>query len=341
MATQAATPQPHPHSRHEHVIRRALRREAARLHEPQRIVAMAIMIVVLGVLLAIMAARAEIAGSDARAYWAAVRIWLDGGDPYHPTGPFLPYVYSPWMLPLFVPWAMLPWDAAWFVWRGGAILLLLWTIRWAYARRPLSTALVLLAMAAPIGSNLDTGNINLLLAVALFGAQFGHGRAGGLIWGIATWMKWVPAPLWLVLPARARGWGLIVLAVSGLLSLLMLPLTIVQLQALFGFGPRPIRVDFLIFVWAAVPWWWRLEHPSALLSPRAWAGAGRRTIRQVSEWASAVRSAPAPTLRTTAVQARDWAAGIVGLHEAGPPIWRRRRATDRIPGHRESVEIGD
>ena len=87
-------------------------------------------------------ARGEAAGADARAYWAGVRIWLNGGDPYHPTGPFLPYVYAPWMLPLFAPWALLPWDVAWFVWRGATILLLLWTIHWAYRRRPLTTAVI-------------------------------------------------------------------------------------------------------------------------------------------------------------------------------------------------------
>jgi hypothetical protein len=341
MTKQAAIPDHRTRSRHEHVIRRALRREVARLREPKRMIAMAILVAVFAVLLASMAARADTAGADARAYWAAVRVWLDGGDPYHPTGPFLPYVYAPWMLPLFVPWAMLPWEAAWFIWRGGAILLLLWTIRWAYARRPLSTALVLLALAIPIGTNLDTGNINLLLAVALFGAQFGHGRLGGLIWGIATWMKWVPAPLWLVLPARARGWGLIVLAGSGLLSLLMLPLTIVQLQALFGFGPRPVRADFLVFAWAAVPWWWRLAHPFAFLSPRAWAGSWRRVGRQASAQAGAFRAAPAPALRLAVSQVRYWAAGVVGLRDASPPVWRRRGMADRIPGQPDAAEIGD
>ncbi len=341
MTKQAAIPHPRTHSRHEHVIRRALRREVARVREPQRLIAMAILIVVFAVLLAAMAARADTAGADARAYWAAVRVWLDGGDPYHPTGPFLPYVYAPWMLPLFVPWAMLPWEAAWFLWRGGAILLLLWTIRWAYARRPLSTALMLLALAIPIGTNLDTGNINLLLAVALFGAQFGHGRLGGLIWGIATWMKWVPAPLWLVLPARARGWGLIVLAVSGLLSLLMLPLTIVQMQALFGFGPRPVRADFLVFAWSAVPWWWRLEHPFASLSPLVWTSGLRRVSRRTSAWAHAFRAAPMPTLRVTAWQVGSWAAGVLGVHEAGPPIWRRRQASSPAPVNREAAETSD
>ena len=76
-------------------------------------------------------ARGEAAGADARAYWAGVRLWLNGGDPYHPTGPFLPYVYAPWMLPLF---ALV--RAA--LGRGlvrlarATILLLLWTIHWAY-----------------------------------------------------------------------------------------------------------------------------------------------------------------------------------------------------------------
>src|SRR5918997_1756750 len=85
-------------------------------------------------------ARGEAGGADARAYWAGVRIWLNGGDPYNPQGPFLPYIYAPWMLPLFAPWALLPWDVAWFVWRGGTILALLWSIDWAYRRRPPETA---------------------------------------------------------------------------------------------------------------------------------------------------------------------------------------------------------
>ena len=80
---------------------------------------MGILVVAFALAIAGMTARGETAGGDAQAYWAAVRIWLEGGDPYHPTGPFLPYVYAPWMLPLFVPWALLPWDVAWFVYRGG------------------------------------------------------------------------------------------------------------------------------------------------------------------------------------------------------------------------------
>ena len=49
-------------------------------------------------------------------------------------------------------------------------------------------------------------------------------------------MKWVPAPFWFILAPRARGWGMVWLLASAALSLVTLPLTIVQLQALFGFG---------------------------------------------------------------------------------------------------------
>ena len=160
-------------------------------------------------------ARGEPAGADARAYWAAVRIWLNGGDPYHPTGPFLPYVYAPWMLPLFAPWALLPWDVAWFVWRGGTILLLLWTIHWAYSpaaaddrghRRPSSPS-----RSGPTSTPATSTCSSTLM---LWAAQFTGPRLGGLLWALATWMKWVPALLWFVLRrGRAAGASLF-LAVS-------------------------------------------------------------------------------------------------------------------------------
>jgi Glycosyltransferase family 87 len=254
------------------VFRRAIRRETSRLHDRGRIVAMAILIVVGGCIAAGIIARGDPAGSDARAYWAAVRIWLNGGDPYHPAGPFLPYVYAPWMLPLFTPWALLPWDVAWVVWRGSAILLLFWTVDWGYRRRPLATAFVVLLLAFPMGANLDTGNITLYLAFALWGAQFVGPRLAGFLWGLATWMKWVPALYWIILAPRARAWGLVWLAVAGILSLATLPLTIVQLQALFGFGVRPIRLDYLVLLWAVVPWWWRHRDPVWFLRPSRWPG---------------------------------------------------------------------
>ena len=278
------------------VFRRALRREASRLRDPRRIAAIVILIVVGGVFSAGLIARGEASGADAHAYWAAVRIWLNGGDPYHPTGPFLPYVYSPWMLPLFAPWALLPWDVAWFVWRGAMILLVLWTTHWAYARRPLEAAIVTLALSFPLAANLDTGNVTLFLAFMCWGAQFAGPRLGGLLWALATWMKWVPAPLWLVVAPRARLWGLVWLAGAGVLSLATLPLTIVQLQALFGFGPRPIRLDYLVLLWALIPWWWRHPRPLWWLMPSAWPRIARLVGRWAGTWRAGLRSDPAATL---------------------------------------------
>jgi hypothetical protein len=239
------------------VVRRALRREVSRLRDPRRIAAILLVSLMFALLVAGMVGRGEPAGADARAYWAGVRLWLNGGDPYHPTGPFLPYVYAPWMLPLFSPWAVLPWDVAWFVWRGGTILLLLWTFHWAYKQRPLTTAVIFAVLAFPIGANLDTGNINIALTLMLWAAQFSGPRLSGFLWALATWMKWVPVLFFPVLAPRARVWGAVWLFASVVLSLVTLPLTIVQLQALFGFGERPVRLDYLVYLWALIPWLYR------------------------------------------------------------------------------------
>ena len=252
------------------VHRRALRLELVRIRQRRRMLAMGLLIITFGLIAAGLLGRGEPAGADARAYWAGVRIWLNGGDPYHPTGPFLPYVYAPWMLPLFAPWALLPWDVAWFVWRGGTILLLLWTIHWAYRQRQLETAIVVAALGFPFGANLDTGNINLVLVLMVWAAQFSGPVTAGFLWSIATWMKWAPVFLFPVLAPRARLWGLVFLATSAILSLVTLPLTILQFQALFGFGARPLRLDYLVFLWALVPAMWRLPEPFGWLRPSAW-----------------------------------------------------------------------
>ena len=250
-----------PRRRRADVVRRALRLEVGRLRDRRRIIAIVLLIITFGCIAAGIIARGEPAGADARAYWAAVRIWLGGGDPYRPTGPFLPYVYAPWMLPLFAPWALMPWDVAWYVWRGGTILALLWTIHWAYSRRPLQTAVLVALLGFPFGANLDTGNINLPLTLLLWGAQFSGPRVAGALWAIASWMKWVPAIFLLVLSPRARLWGLLFLSVSIVLSLATLPGTIAQLQALVAFGKRPIRLDYIVFLWALVPVLWRQPEP--------------------------------------------------------------------------------
>jgi Glycosyltransferase family 87 len=239
------------------VYRRAVRRELSRLRDHRRLLAILLLSVVFSLLAAGMIGRGEAAGADARAYWAGVRMWLNGGDPYHPSGPFLPYAYAPWMLPLFAPWALLPWDVAWVVWRVGTILLFLWTVDWAYRRRPLLTAVIIVLLAFPIGANLDTGNINLQLTLMLWGAQFTGPRLGGALWALATWMKWAPLVVWPILGRDTRRWGLVWLALSVALSVALLPATIVQFQTLIAFGARPIRLDYLVYLWAFIPWGYR------------------------------------------------------------------------------------
>jgi hypothetical protein len=262
------------------VFRRALRREVSRLHDRRRILAIVLLSLTFAFVLSGMIARGEAGGADARAYWAGVRIWVNGGDPYHPTGPFLPYVYAPWMLPLFTPWAALPWDVAWFSWRVGTILLLLWTIDWAYRRRPLTTAVSVALLGFPFGANLDTGNINLQLTLMLWAAQFTGPRVGGLLWALATWMKWIPAVHWFILAPRTRAWSLVWLGVSIALSLITLPLTIIQMQTLFGFGARPIRLDYLVYLWAFIPWLYRAPDPLIAIRPGSW----RRAAVDLRAW---------------------------------------------------------
>ncbi len=290
---------PRPTQRRVGVFRRALRREVSRLHDRRRILAILLLSFVFSLTVAALIARGDAAGADARAYWAGVRLWINGGDPYHPTGPFLPYVYAPWMLPLFAPWSVLPWDVAWFVWRGATILLLLWTIHWAYRRRPLTTAVIVLVLGFPFGANLDTGNINLQLTLMLWGAQFTGPRLGGLLWALATWMKWIPAVFWLILAPMTKRWGLIWLALSIALSLVLLPLTILQFQALFGFGARPVRLDYLVFLWAFVPWLYRRAGTRIWpVSPRGRRSPGKRSMARVDRFGSSAYCRARPPARS-------------------------------------------
>jgi hypothetical protein len=232
--------------------------------------------------LAFLLARGELAGADARAYWGAVRVWIDGGDPMAPPAPYMPYVYFPWTLPLFLPWAALPWEVAWFSWRGVNIILLLWTAAWAYRQRPLATAILLVVLAAPIAATLDTGNITLFAALAVWAAFFVGPRLGGGLWALASVLKWFPAPLWLILPPRARLWGLVWASLALILSLATWPQTLDQLQLAIGY-PRPFRLDYLLLLWAAVPWLWAR---SRWFEVREWAPMARETrARAAMTWA--------------------------------------------------------
>ena len=265
---------------HSGVLRRALRREATRLRQPRHLAAILLLGIAGGIGIAALFARGELAGADARAYWAAVRIWLAGGDPYHPVGPFMPYVYAPWLLPGFVPWALLPWEVAWFSWRAANIVLLLWTIGWAYRIRPLATAVTVALLGFPFAANLDTGNINLFLIFMVWAAQFTAPRTAGFLLALATALKWVPIVFLPLLSPRARAWGVLLTVVAVALSVLTLDATLVQLQVLFAV-PRPPRLDFIALLWCLVPWLWRDPDPLRYLRAATWIGWARGWLVEV------------------------------------------------------------
>jgi hypothetical protein len=217
------------------------------------------------------------------------------------------------MLPFFAPWALMPWDVAWYVWRGGTILGLLWTIHWAYRQRPLATAVLVVLLGFSFGANLDTGNINLPLTLILWAAQFSSPVVAGGLWAIASWMKWVPVVFLIVLSPRARLWGVLFLGVSILLSLATLPETIVQLEALIGFGRRPIRLDYIVFLWALVPVLWRQPEPFGWLRPGWW-------LARLERWKTERRS------RTR--RARNW----LGLPSGSPNERRVVAPPDQLDG---------
>jgi hypothetical protein len=265
-----------------------------------------------GLVLACLLARGETAGADTLAYWGAGRLWLNAGDPYHPAHPFMPYVYSPWMLPIFVPWSTLPWDVAWFVWRGATTIGLLWTVHWAYKRRPMTTGILLVLLAFPMAANLDTGNINLPLTLLIFGAQFSGPATAGLLWMIAATVKWVPVVFLPVISPRGRLWGLGWLVLALALTALTLPQTLIQLQVLFSFQ-RPLRVDYLVFIWGLVPWAYR--HPDAFrwMTPGTWPGTIRAGSARASQWRMQWRRSPARTLEMFRRFLRTWFRNWFGL----------------------------
>jgi hypothetical protein len=265
------------------------------MRQPRHIVAILLLGLAVGVGFAVLFARGELAGADARAYWAAVRIWLNGGDPYHPTGPFMPYVYAPWLLPAFVPWALLPWDVARFVWRAANLVLLAWSVGWAYRLHPLATAVTVVVLSFSFIANLDTGNINLLLVYMIWAAQFTSPRTAGLLWAVATALKWVPIVFLPLLAPRGRAWGVLFLAIAVGLSLLTLNATLVQLQVLFAF-PRPARIDYMVFLWCLVPWLLRDPDPARYLRPATWVAWGRG-------WLVDLRQPPAFVARSTSLRA--------------------------------------
>ena len=224
-----------------------------------------------------------------------MRIWLAGGDPYAGPGAYMPYAYAPWTLALFLPWAMLPWQVAWFAWQALNVALFGWSVAWAYRRRPLATALLVAGLGVPLAAHFDTGNVGLLLVLAVWLAWFAGPRLGGLAWALAVALKWLPVLLLFAIPRRARAWGLAFVALFVLLALATFPQTLRQVDVVLNY-PRPLRLDYLLFAWAAVPWLWSQPWPPWWLRPGhvAVRWRGRPPLREaVLDWLGLRRQAKA------------------------------------------------
>lgn len=249
-------------SRRSAALRETRDQWAALVHDQHRLVAIILLALAGGIIVSALVDRGTAGGSDALAYWHGVRTWLAGGNPYQPRGDWLPWVYALWLLPLFTPWALLPWAIAWPLWRAATIVLMLLTLRWAYRRRPLATALLVAVLALPMGIALDTGNVVLFCTGAVWLAQFTDSLAGGLLWGLAAATKWFPIVFWPLLHRRARRWGVVFAAMAIVLSLVTWPWTIQQIEDVRATGiPHDtslpgLRLDHLSIIWGAVPWLW-------------------------------------------------------------------------------------
>ncbi len=123
------------------------------------------------------------------------------------------------------------------------------------------------------------------------------------------------------------------------LSILTLPLTIIQFQALFGFGARPIRLDYLVFAWAAVPWLYRRADPFDFLrldTWRTWIADGARHCARPAQPTGGALTASGRHLRT--VLAPALADRMEEQRPDGEPDRRdeEREARVRAPGRRSS-----
>ena len=300
-----------------------MRQDQSLRRDPVRIAAILLLVLCGAAIVVWIVARGDLVGADARAYWGGVRLWLGGGDPLNPPPPYMPYVYWPWTLSLFTPWAALPWETAWFVYRVFNVLIFLWSVGWAYRQHPMATALLVVIVTIPLAATLDTGNITLLCAMGIWAAHFVGPRLGGFMWALAAALKWFPAALFLILPPRARLWGLIWMALFGVLTLAVWPEVIRQLELVINF-PRPIRLDYVLLLWAAVPWLW--AHPR-WFEPRTWP-------EQLGEIRDVVSGAVGTWWRSPRRVASAWDAGLrhgrhfFGLDQPTDPVVATTPAED-------------
>jgi hypothetical protein len=89
------------------------------------------------------------------------------------------------------------------------------------------------------------------------------------VWAIGAALKFLPFLLLAFVPRRSWPFGLAVLGVLAVLTLASWPQVVRQLEIVLNY-PRPLRIDYLMLVWAGVPWLWARSWPPPLGSLRAW-----------------------------------------------------------------------
>jgi hypothetical protein len=119
-------------------------------------------------------------GGDLLIYWKIAGRVLEGGPTYLPAAD-LPnaYKYPPWVLPVFLPLAALPFETARAAWALVSIAAMIASFAWVVARLKASPWAAFAALAATWG---------------IWGSQFNHGQVGipmlaGFLW---LWHKDLP-----------------------------------------------------------------------------------------------------------------------------------------------------
>jgi len=119
-------------------------------------------------------------GVDLEIPLRAVSRWSEGGQPYLasaftlPSGPGLPYLYPPWLLPLLVPIASLPRTIVLVFWLAFVAAVAVWACRrfsvpwWAVP---------LMFLWPPFAEGLATGNVQVIQLAAFAGLFYVPGRS--------------------------------------------------------------------------------------------------------------------------------------------------------------------
>lgn len=151
-------------------------------------------------------------------------------------GMALPFTYPPFAALVFTPLRLLPFDVVKWVWFAGTIALLVlavWlalaTVRGTSLRRVSAAAPLAWAALAiwldPVRTNLDYGQINVVLMVLTLGAAYLVSRpdsgprrradtVAGVLIGLAAGVKLTPAVAGLFLLARRRWWAVLASALG-------------------------------------------------------------------------------------------------------------------------------